>query len=119
MDYIEYPFHITQLGKTKITDLENHISQLIEQILFTLPGERVNRPTFGCGLRQLMFSPISQELLNIFRDDVNCSLETYLRDMITVNEVSVKLDNNSFKINIYYTINKLQLQKHTEYMGMF
>ena len=41
---------------------EDHVRDLIEQVLFTTPGERVNRPTFGSGLLQLVFAPNSDAL---------------------------------------------------------
>ena len=111
MGYITYPFQITKFGNTKITNFETHISQLIEQILLTEPGERVNRPTFGCGCKSIIFSPQNQELFAVVRDNIKRSLETYISDIITVDKVSINMENNTFMIYINYTINKLQLKK--------
>ena len=41
---------------------DEHVRDLIEQLLFTSPGERVMRPDFGCGLLDLVFAPNSPEL---------------------------------------------------------
>ena len=111
MDYITYPFQITKSGNTKITNFENYISQLIEQILFTEPGERVNRPAFGCGCKSIIFSPQNQELIDVVRDNVKRSLETYLSDIIAVDKVSINIEVNAFILDITYTIKELQLKK--------
>ena len=57
-----FPFAFDSRGRTGDATEEEHIRQLIEQLLFTSPGERVNRPTFGSGLLQLLFAPNSPEL---------------------------------------------------------
>ena len=62
MSQVDYPFSFDTRGRTSDTTADDHIRDLIEQILFTSPGERVNRPTFGCGLNQLVFAPNSPEL---------------------------------------------------------
>ena len=58
---IYYPLKIDKgLGKiAEESDYENHIQQLIKQVLLTSPGERINRPDFGCGIRQMIFAPNS------------------------------------------------------------
>ena len=59
---IDYPFHFDGRGRTAVADFEDHIRDMIEQFLFTYPGERVNRPDFGSGLLQMVFAPNSPEL---------------------------------------------------------
>ena len=59
---IDFPFHFDGRGRTAATDDDDHIRDMIEQLLFTNPGERVNRPDFGSGLLQLIFAPNSPEL---------------------------------------------------------
>ena len=61
MNNIDYPFHFDSRGRTAATDDDDHIRDMIEQFLFTNPGERVNRPNFGSGLMQLVFAPNSNE----------------------------------------------------------
>src|SRR4030095_7949177 len=62
MSQVDYPFSFDNRGRTSDTTTDEHIRDLIEQVLFTSPGERENRPTFGCGLNQLVFAPNSPEL---------------------------------------------------------
>jgi uncharacterized protein len=57
---INYPYGFDSSGHTAQTDLPGHIFQMVEQILLTSPGERVNRPNFGCGVNQLVFAPSSK-----------------------------------------------------------
>ena len=58
---VDFPYHFDGRERTSETSEENHIRDLIEQILFTNPGERVNRPQFGAGIYQLLFAPVSDE----------------------------------------------------------
>ena len=62
MDTLDYPYHFDGRGRTATTDTADHIRDLIEQVLFTAPGERVNRPDFGSGLLRLVFAPNSDAL---------------------------------------------------------
>src|SRR6476661_8979078 len=60
--YVDHPYRFDARGRTAETTTGEHIRDLIEQVLFTAPGERVNRPDFGCGLQRLVFAPNSDEL---------------------------------------------------------
>ena len=59
---IDFPFHFDSRGRTAGTGDDDHIRDMIEQLLFTNPGERVNRPDFGSGLQSLIFGPNSPEV---------------------------------------------------------
>ncbi len=61
---IRYPFAIDDgFGKlAEETDYYRHVEQMIKQVLFTNPGERINRPDFGCGIRRMVFAPNSEPL---------------------------------------------------------
>ena len=58
----DYPYDFDTRGRTAETTDDEHIRDLIEEVLFTSPGERVNRPTFGSGVLQLIFAPNSEAL---------------------------------------------------------
>jgi len=62
IDYFDFPYHVDGRGRTAETGEDDHIRDLIHQVLFTSPGERVNRPDFGCGVAQLVFQPNSDTL---------------------------------------------------------
>ena len=74
---IDFPYQFDHRGRTAATDYENHIRDMIEQVLFTSPGERVNRPTFGSGLLQLVFAPNSDELAGTTQFLVQSALQEW------------------------------------------
>ena len=81
---IDFPFHFDDRGRTAPTDDDDHVRDMIEQLLFTSPGERVNRPDFGSGLLQLVFAPNSPELAAAVQFMVQAALQQYLGDLIDV-----------------------------------
>ncbi|MDR4492313.1 MAG: GPW/gp25 family protein [Candidatus Nitrosocosmicus sp.] len=114
-NYYNFPFIIDNNGLTKKVDsYDEYIRQLIQQVLFTSQGERVNRPTFGSGLNLLLFEPNSQELSSTTQMLVQSSLQLWLGDLITVQSVSVKNIDSSLHITVRYIVNLTQEAKETE-----
>lgn len=95
-------------GRTADTDYNQHIRNLVEQVLFTSPGERVNRPNFGSGLLQMVFTPNSSELAATTQFLVQSSLNQWLGNLIAVNEVRVTSLHERLEIMVSYTILKTQ-----------
>lgn len=100
---IRFPFQIDHKGRTATSDDDSHIMQMIEQVLFTSPGERVNRPTFGSGLMQLVFHPNSPELAATTQFLVQGALQQWLGDVIEVNKVEVSSEDSSLFVTVEYT----------------
>ena len=105
---IDYPFHFDGRGRTAQTGDEDHIRDLIEQVLFTSPGERVNRPDFGCGLMQLVFAPNSEELATATQYLVQGSLQRWLGELIQVQSVDVKSDDSTIEVTVQYIVKRNQ-----------
>lgn len=85
-----FPFRIDPAsGQAAQTSYESHVEQMIRQVLLTMPGERVNLPEFGCGLRQLIFAPYSDALVTTTKIVVLESLNRWLGGQIQVKEVKV------------------------------
>jgi phage baseplate assembly protein W len=103
---VDYPFHFDSLGRTAQAQEEEHIRDLIEQVLFTSPGERVNRPTFGCGLMQLVFAPNSDELATATQYLVQGSLQQWLGELIQVDEVTVTSQESTIEVTVKYLLRK-------------
>ena len=82
MANLDFPFHFDNRGRTALTDDEDHIRDLIHQVLFTSPGERVMRPNFGSGLLQLVFAPNSTELAATTQLLAQAALQQWLGDLI-------------------------------------
>lgn len=100
--HFPFPFRIDARGLTANPDEERHIRDLIEQLLFTAPGERVNRPDFGSGVRQLLFAPASSELAAATRFMLQSALQRYLGEVIEVTGVDVEPSAGSLVITVRY-----------------
>ncbi|MBO3457580.1 GPW/gp25 family protein [Aetokthonos hydrillicola Thurmond2011] len=105
---IAYPFRIDGRGRIAETTENEHIRQMIEQVLFTNPGERVNRPDFGCGLLQLIFAPNSEELAAATEFIVKGALEQWLGDVIQPEAVDVTAIDSSLQVTIAYLVRRTQ-----------
>ncbi|MBN1569760.1 MAG: GPW/gp25 family protein [Acidobacteria bacterium] len=101
---IDYPLRFDDKGRTAASGEEDHIRDMIEQILFTAPGERINRPDFGCGLAQLVFEPNSPELAATTQFLVQASLQRFLGHLIRVETVEVSSLESRLSVEIRYTI---------------
>ena len=115
MVQINYPWQIDGRGRVADTSEVSHIRQMIEQVLFTIPGERVNRPEFGCGLQQLIFEPNSDELAATTQFLVQGSLERWLGDVIEVEDVTIENDAARLVVTIAYTIRRTQQSQVAEF----
>lgn len=113
---IRYPFQFDNSGRTAETDENRHIRDLIEQILFTAPGERVNRPDFGSGLLQLVFEPNHGELAITTQFIVQGALQQWLGDLIEVNDVSVDNEDSKLRVTIAYTIRRTHLPQVAQFL---
>ncbi len=112
---INYPFQLDSRGRTAATDQDEHIRDLIEQVLFTAPGERVNRPTFGSGLLQMVFDPNSAELAAATQFLVQGSLQQWLGDLIQVNALDVRSVDSTLEVSVVYTIRRDQTQRTAQF----
>jgi len=113
---VSYPFQFDGLGRTASAGDDQHIRDLIEQVLFTTPGERVNRPDFGCGLRQLVFAANSEELASTTQFVVQSSLQQWLGDLIQVNEVQVAADDSSLVVTVQYLVRRTAQQQTAQFI---
>jgi phage baseplate assembly protein W len=108
---LDFPFHFNGRGRTDEVETDGHIRDLIEQVLFTSPGERVNRPTFGSGLLQLVFAPNSDELAAATQFLVQGALQQWLGDLIQVGEVQVESEDSTLRVMVQYTVRRTQQQQ--------
>jgi hypothetical protein len=115
MQQIAYPYHVDGRGRTATTDSDAHIRDMIEQVLFTSPGERVNRPTFGSGLLQLVFAPGSPELATATQFLVQGALQQWLGDVITVEGLAVEALDSSLRVTVQYVVNRTQQRQVAEF----
>ncbi len=105
---IDFPFHFDECGRTAATDDGDHIRDMIEELLFTNPGERVNRPDFGSGLLQMVFAPNSPELAAALQFTVQAALQRYLGDLIDLQQLEVAAQDATLSVTVKYTIRRTQ-----------
>jgi phage baseplate assembly protein W len=101
---IDFPLHIGPAGRTATALPDDHVRQMIELVLFTDPGERVNRPDFGTGLRGLVFGPNSPELAAALKVSIQVALQRWLGDLISVDELSVTSEDATLLVTVGYTV---------------
>ena len=109
---VDYPFQPDTRGRTATTNDDDHVRDLIEQVLFTSPGERVNRPTFGSGLLQLVFAPNSGALAAATQMSVQGALQQWLGDVIEVQAVEVTNTDATLHVLVQY-VSRQDRQLHT------
>jgi uncharacterized protein len=112
---IDYPWRIDSRRRTAATTEEEHIRDLIEQVLFTSPGERVNRPTFGSGLMQLVFAPSSDELETASQFLVQGALQQWLGDLIQIEDVQVSSEDSTLRVSVRYVIRRSQERQISQF----
>lgn len=112
---VDYPFHFDSRGHTAETFDDGYIRDLIEQVLFTSPGERVNRPTFGSGLMQLVFAPNSDTLAATTQVTVQAALQQWLGDLIQVLALEVQNEETTLQVTIGYLILRTQKQQVAQF----
>jgi uncharacterized protein len=117
---VQFPYNFDPRGRTADSDLDTnpqnrHIRDLIEQVLFTAPGERVNRPDFGCGLLQLVFAPNSTELATATQYLVQGALQNTLGNLISLNDVNVSATGSALTVIVQYTVRSTQQQQVAQF----
>jgi phage baseplate assembly protein W len=115
MPDLDFPYHFSGLGRSGTTDRDDHIRDLIQQVLFTAPGERVMRPDFGAGLLQLVFEPNSATLAATTQMLVQSSLQLHLSHLIAVKGVEVGNEDAALRVSVRYTV----LLDRTEHSASF
>lgn len=101
---IAFPFLINRQGLIASTDYDRHIYEMIEQLIFTAQGERVNRPHFGCGLDRLVFGAVGNEVITATQSLVQSELQQWLGDLIRVEMVTVEMEESTLKVTIRYMV---------------
>ena len=104
MSHLDFPFHFDASGRSAQTGVADHVRDLVEQLLFTSPGERVMRPDFGSGLLALVFEPNSDALSATTQMLVQASLQQHLSHLIALQGVNVEHDEGRLTVNVAYRL---------------
>lgn len=103
---VAFPFRVGGLGRTATAGEDEHIRQLLEQLIFTNPGERVNRPDFGSGVMQLIFAPNSPELAGTLQFTLKAAILRWLGDLVEVQELEVTSDDATLTVDLQYVVKR-------------
>jgi uncharacterized protein len=80
----EFPITLDPTGEIKTASHEQDISESIRIILATANGERVMRPTFGCGIHEMVFAVISMATIG--------QVEVLVTEALTTWEPRIEID---------------------------
>ena len=103
---IDFPFHFDGRGRTAATYDNDHIRDMLEQLIFTSPGERVNRPDFGSGILQLVFAPNSPELAATLQFTMQAAIQRWLGDVLDLKNLDVQCVDSTLTIDIQYVVRR-------------
>jgi phage baseplate assembly protein W len=101
---IDFPYHFDLDKRTATTTPEDNVRDMIEQLLFTNPGERVNRPEFGSGLLQMVFAPNSEALASALKLITQAALQQYLGSVIEVQFLEVTAEDATLTVQLKYLL---------------
>jgi uncharacterized protein len=119
-----FPFRIDAAsGQAARASYQDHVDQMIQQILLTDPGERVCLPTFGAGLRRLLFAPVNTQMQATATMMITQALNAWLANQITVQNVSVETAASTpgfglILITISYVLIETQSVRQTQVQVM-
>ncbi|MBW0001712.1 MAG: GPW/gp25 family protein [Verrucomicrobia bacterium] len=100
---LDFPYAFDGRGRTRESSPQDYITRLVEQVLFTSPGERVNLPDFGSGLLQLPFAPNSQEMIAATQFAVQGALQKWLSGYLRVQSVTAAAQDAVLTVTVTYT----------------
>ena len=103
---IDYPFHFDARGRTAECNDAAHVRDMLEELLFTNAGERVNRPEFGSGLMQLVFAPNSPELAAALQFTMRAAIQQWLGDVLDLQALEVTSEDAILRISITYSLRR-------------
>jgi phage baseplate assembly protein W len=103
---IDYPFHFQGRGRTATTGDARHIRDMIEQLFFTSPGERVNRPNFGSGILGRLFEPNSPEQAAVLQVAMQAAMQQELGDLIQLQALEIASEDGTLRVVVSYMIRR-------------
>jgi uncharacterized protein len=108
---IDFPFRFDGTGRTASTTNYDHIRDMLEQLLFTSPGERVNRSDFGSGLLQMVFAPNSAELASALQYTTQAAIQRFLGDLIQLQQLQVTAQDATLTVAVSYIVRSTGLSQ--------
>lgn len=97
-----FPYQFTAYGRTRVPDARTRLSELVEMLLFTIPGERVMRPTLGTPISGLLFEGLNDALSAALQASIHAALQQWLGDVLNVIEVTVGIEGTALVVTVTY-----------------
>jgi len=104
MNNVAFPWRFDTSGHTAGADLDAHVVQMLELLLFTEAGERVMRPELGTGVRQLVFGAASAEVATALRFVIQAGIERWLGDVVRIESLSVEAEDATLRVELAYAV---------------
>ena len=115
--FLDYPYGVAGTGTPQTAAPDDHLRDLILQVLFTNPGERVNLPDFGVGVQRLVFAPNNDTLRSSVQFLISTNLNRWLGDRLNVEQVSVTSDpglEETVTLDITYSVKATQERQRVQ-----
>ena len=101
---ISFPLRLDNRGRLTRCDYEQHVREMLEQLLFTQPGERVNRPEFGTPISASIFDRPTPEVLSYLEFQISTSVQRFMGDVIALENIVVQVEENQLHVTLQYLI---------------
>jgi uncharacterized protein len=101
---VEFPFRFDEYGRTARAPYDEHVKDMLVQLLLVAPGERVMRPDFGAGLLRLVFEPNTPELAAARQATALAEVERWLGDIVAVERLVAEADGPVFRLELGYRL---------------
>jgi uncharacterized protein len=101
-----WPMGVDHTGAIKLADGPDSLERSMRIVLLTAPGERLMRPQFGCRIWDLLFEPITPNLLGLLAEAVRDALAQW-EPRVEVEEVLPTPDPNDdglVQIQVVYRV---------------
>jgi uncharacterized protein len=118
--HLGYPYAVAASGLPATKTADDHLRDLILQVLFTSPGERVNLPEFGVGLQRLIFEPSSDAMRASVQFLVSTNLRRWLGDRIDIEQVQVNSEpglEQTVTMEITYVVKTTRQRQRLQVQG--
>jgi hypothetical protein len=101
---IAYPYKFAPQSGTAVADDRSHIKQMLELLLFTMPGERVNRPDFGCGVQRIVFAPVGTEIEFTLQRLIESEIQRWLGDLLRLRNLEIRAEEATLFARLEYEL---------------
>jgi phage baseplate assembly protein W len=103
--HLAFPFRIGSDGRTVApASLEEHVKSEVIQLLLTNPGERPFLPTFGGGLRRLVFEGNSDVTAAVAKATITQALTRWLGQRLELMGLVVENEDATLTVGLQYRV---------------